>query len=210
MADIWIELGIWVAALYTIFIFSFAYRDNPLFKFAEHTFLGVAVGYNFVRALSAIRKYGLDRLAGGEVLYIIPIILGILLYFRYHKTLYWLYRYGMSIIVGVGISAAFVRLIDAQFLRQIKATAALKLVTADPATTLGNIVFLVAVVTTLYYFIFTFPVLHTGGAKKVADAGRWFMMIAFGYSFAKTVIARYSLILGRLTFLLYDWLKIPR
>ncbi|RLE52325.1 MAG: hypothetical protein DRJ26_01770 [Candidatus Methanomethylicota archaeon] len=210
MADIWTECGIWVAAILTIAVYSFAYRDNPLFKFAEHTFVGVAVGYSFVQAIRGVKTFGIDHLTAGEALYIIPIILGFLMYFRYHKTLYWLYRYGISIIVGVGIAASFVRDIETSFLAQIAATAGINIIKADPAATLGNIVFLAAVATTLYYFIFTFPMLHTGRAKTLADAGRWFMMLAFGYAFAKTVVTRYNLMLGRLEFLLFEWLKLPK
>ena len=32
------DLGVWVAAVLTLFIFSFLYKDNPLYKFAEHLF----------------------------------------------------------------------------------------------------------------------------------------------------------------------------
>ncbi len=210
MADIWTEIGIWVAALLTIFIYSFAYRDNPAFKFAEHTYVGAAVGYSFAIALSSIKKYGIDYLMKGEVIYIIPVILGFLMYFRYHRTLYWLYRYGIAIVVGVGIAASFTRAIDADFLGQVSETASIVISSPDPWATLGNIVFLVSVATTLYYFIFTFPTLHAGAGKRIADIGRWFMMLAFGYSFAQTALTRYNLMIGRLMFLLFDWLKLPR
>jgi hypothetical protein len=39
------DFGIWVGALLTLFVFSFLYRDNPLYKFAEHLFVGVSAGY---------------------------------------------------------------------------------------------------------------------------------------------------------------------
>src|SRR5262249_23188398 len=42
------DLGVWVGALLTLFIFSFLFRDNPLYKFAEHLFVGVSAGYNIV------------------------------------------------------------------------------------------------------------------------------------------------------------------
>jgi hypothetical protein len=35
------------------------------------------------------------------------------------------------------------------------------------------------------------------------------MMIAFGYSFATTVVSRIDLFVGRLNFLLFEWLKLP-
>jgi hypothetical protein len=33
------------AAFLTICIFSFLYRDNPLYRFAEHLTVGVSAGY---------------------------------------------------------------------------------------------------------------------------------------------------------------------
>ena len=34
-----------MAALLTIAIFSFLYKDNPFYKFAEYLFVGIAAGY---------------------------------------------------------------------------------------------------------------------------------------------------------------------
>ncbi|MBT5714752.1 hypothetical protein HOI71_27140, partial [Candidatus Poribacteria bacterium] len=39
------EIGIWIAAALTLCLYSFLYRDNPFYKFAEHLFVGVAQGY---------------------------------------------------------------------------------------------------------------------------------------------------------------------
>ena len=39
--DIWV----WIAAFLTLCIFSFLYRDNPFYRFAEHVFVGVSNGY---------------------------------------------------------------------------------------------------------------------------------------------------------------------
>ena len=38
-------IGTWIAALLTLCIFSFLYRDNPFFRFAEALFAGVSLGY---------------------------------------------------------------------------------------------------------------------------------------------------------------------
>ncbi len=40
--------GIWVAAFLTLCIYSFLYRDNPFYRFAEHLFVGISVGYLIV------------------------------------------------------------------------------------------------------------------------------------------------------------------
>jgi len=37
--------GAWVAAFFTLAIFSFLYKDNPFYKIAEHIFVGISAGY---------------------------------------------------------------------------------------------------------------------------------------------------------------------
>ena len=49
----------------------------------------------------------------------------------------------------------------------------------------------------LFYFFFS--VEHTGPGKVVARTGILFLMIAFGAAFGYTVMARMSLLIGRLT-----------
>lgn len=43
---LWPEtIGLWLAALLTLAIFSFLYRDNPFYKTAEHIFVGISAAY---------------------------------------------------------------------------------------------------------------------------------------------------------------------
>ena len=49
----------------------------------------------------------------------------------------------------------------------------------------------------LFYFFFS--VEHTGAGKAVARTGILFLMIAFGAAFGYTVMARMSLLIGRLS-----------
>src|SRR5436309_14674231 len=35
----------WIAAFLTLCVFSFLYRENPFYRFAEHLFVGAAAGY---------------------------------------------------------------------------------------------------------------------------------------------------------------------
>lgn len=39
------HLGVWIAALLTLGIYSFLFKDNPVYKFVEHLFVGVSAGY---------------------------------------------------------------------------------------------------------------------------------------------------------------------
>jgi hypothetical protein len=62
--------------------------------------------------------------------------------------------------------------------------------------------------TVMSYFFFSIP--HEKGAGRLLArtslCGRWFLMIAFGAMFGNTVMARLSLFIGRMYFLLHDWL----
>ena len=69
-----------------------------------------------------------------------------------------------------------------------------------------NAVSVVGVFATLVYFFFSKE--HKGLLGGTAKLGIWFLMVAFGASFGYTVMARVSLLIGRLTFLLRDWLHL--
>jgi hypothetical protein len=70
----------------------------------------------------------------------------------------------------------------------------------------GNIVLVVGVLSALVYFFFSKP--HKGPLGKVARVGVYVLMIAFGASFGYTVMARISLLFGRMYFLLSEWLRV--
>jgi len=42
-------LGYWIGIFLTFCILSFLYKDNPFYKFAEHLFIGISIGYVVVR-----------------------------------------------------------------------------------------------------------------------------------------------------------------
>ncbi len=69
------------------------------------------------------------------------------------------------------------------------------------------LVVLIGVASVLVYFFFS--VEHTGVVGGVSKVGIYFLMVAFGASFGYTIMARLSLLIGRISFLLEEWLKIP-
>jgi len=111
--------------------------------------------------------------------------------------------------VGVGSGLAIPRTISSFILKQIEDTVRplLTLVPGEgvtftwnllnPASSLNTIIILIGVSSVLFYFFFS--VEHTGPGKAVARTGIMFLMIAFGAAFGYTVMARMSLLIGRLT-----------
>jgi len=202
-------IQIWMAAVFTIWIYSIAFRDNDFFKFAEYTFVGAAAGHGLVYGVDNIKRYGWDNLIGGAYLYIVVFLLGILLYSRYHPQYFWVSRYPLSVMVGLGIGLSMRAVVTAEFIVQIKSTAAIKLIgVSDPFTLISNLIFIILVVTTVYFFLFTFPKAHEGGLGIIPKIARYGMMAAFSYSFANTVLSRYNMIFGRLDFIYNQWLPL--
>jgi hypothetical protein len=204
-------LGAWVATGLTLFIFSFLYKDNPLFKIAEHLYVGVSLGYTIVKAYDTVIMTLILRpiLEKGEWSLLIPVAIGMLMLTRYVPKAAWLSRYAFAFIVGVGAGLAIPRTISSFILKQIEDTVR-PLVSAvpgsgvtfsldllSPSSSLNGIIFLFGVVSVLFYFFFS--VEHTGAGKVVARAGIFFLMISFGAAFGYTVMARMSLLIGRLT-----------
>ncbi|HHT85016.1 MAG: hypothetical protein ACOX34_04640 [Bacillota bacterium] len=94
------------------------------------------------------------------------------------------------------------------FIDQIRATFLPLWVAGDWWASVSNILYVVGTFTALVYFLFTLE--KKGIQGKVSSIGRWTMMLAFGAAFGNTVMARVSLFLGRMQFLLGDWLGIVK
>jgi hypothetical protein len=80
--------------------------------------------------------------------------------------------------------------------------------TYDFWTSVGYVVLLVGVLATLTYFFFSRE--HKGPLGVTSKIGIYFLMTAFGASFGYTVMARISLLFGRIHFLVADWLHLLR
>ena len=203
--------GAWVATGLTLLIFSFLYKDNPLFKLAEHLYVGVSVGYTIVKAYDTVLIHLIVKpiVEQGEISLLIPVAIGMLMLTRYVPKAAWMSRYAFAFIVGMGAGLAIPRTISSFILKQIEDTVRPLLSLAgpdgvtfsmnllNPASNLNAIIILLGVSSVLFYFFFSIE--HTGVGKAVARTGIMFLMISFGAAFGYTVMARMSLLIGRLT-----------
>ncbi|HHW98296.1 MAG TPA: hypothetical protein GX738_01545 [Firmicutes bacterium] len=192
--DIWT----WIAALGTIAMFSFIFKENPVYRWCEHLYVGAAAGYAIsVNVKSIADKAWMPLTQDGKIVLLIPIIFGILLYARFIKSIAWLSRWPMSFLVGVGSGLAIFGVVNSQLLQQIKATLL-------PLNSINNIIMVFGVLSILLYFFFSME--HRGVIKHGASVGRWIMMITFGVSFGNVVMGRISLLLGAMEKILGSWL----
>lgn len=207
----WDGLGLILAAGISLALYSFLYEDNALFKFAEHLYVGVVAAYEVAQVwyqniLTDVFNPLFRPAAevGPEWVVLIPTLLGLFLMTRLVGRGVWLSRLSIAFIVGLGSGLVIPRRIASFILQQIGPT--MQPLWTDGSFAIDAFLILLGVVSVLVYFSFSFE--HTGVVGGVSRIGIWFLMISFGASFGFTVMARLSLLIGQLTFLLEDWLTL--
>ncbi len=215
-------LELWVGALLTFMIFSFLYKDNPFYKFAEHLFVGVSAAYWMVQGFWAtlmpnlfgrlyppMVRFALPSIADNPArpLQIIPLIFGLLLLTRLVPRISVWSRLAMGLIIGFTAGTNLTRYIQSDFVSQIGHTMVPLLDMRNGSVAIGqsfsNIVMVTGVLSGLVYFFFSKE--RSGLTQKVSRYGIYILMISFGASFGYTVMARISLLTGRMEFL-GNWL----
>jgi hypothetical protein len=115
--------GAWVSIFITLAVFSFLYDDNPIYKFAEHLFMGVGIGYGVVEMYYNLLKPNLiDKLLQGQTAYFIPLVLSIMLLFKVSRTYAWVARTPIAILVAAYAAVKITGEASGKFIRQIGAS----------------------------------------------------------------------------------------
>ncbi|HDR00066.1 MAG TPA: hypothetical protein ENN51_07280 [candidate division WOR-3 bacterium] len=201
-------IWVWVGALLTLAIFSFLFGDNPLYKVAEHLYVGVSVGYMItIYYWNFFKPDLIDPLfRGGQFIVIIPALLGLCYFAIFIQKLSWAVRIPMGFVLGWGAGVAVPAMLQSYIIRQIQGSLLAPEMLASWDTIVWGIVSFLGVITTVVYFFFSRE--QKGALKVVANIGIIYIMVGFGASFGYTVMARVSLLIGRLQFLLRDWLGV--
>lgn len=192
----------WIAALGTLAVFSLVlYKDNKIYQLTEGILIGISAAHAIVLTYHNFVKprVTIDILRDGNYALILAIVLGALIYLRFFPSVAWLSRIPMAFWLGVG-SAYVIGRQPGVLITQIQASF-LRLDSAN------NVIFIVGLLTSTAYFIFTVTA-RNAGWDGVTRIGKLFLLVAFGASFANTVMARMSTLLGRVQFLIQDWLKL--
>jgi hypothetical protein len=214
------SIGLWIGGLLTLMIFSFLYKDNPFYKFAEHLFVGVSAAYwmvvgfwstlvpNLIARLWPSHMKSLLPAAVGnepEWMYLIPLVLGILMLTRLSPKANWLSRWAMAFVIGFAAGTNFTRYLQSDFVSQIHSSIEPIYSPGMSAMgTIGNIfsklIIVGGLLSALIYFYFSKE--HKGAFGRAARLGIWVLMAAFGATFGYTVMARISLLTGRMDYLI--------
>ena len=169
---LWTTFGVFV----TLAIFSFLYKDNPFYKFAEHLVVGVSAGY-FVIILwhNGLNPNLFQRLKDGDWFllwlnsskpwYLIPTLLGVLMWTRFSKDYSWVSRWPMALYIGISAGPAIPLEMANRVNKQLYAMmmeinwdnffghGGLNLL--DPYSGLSQVLIVIGTVSALVYFFFS-------------------------------------------------------
>jgi hypothetical protein len=202
-----LDIGVWIASILTIGVFSFVYKDTKIFRFCEHTFVAVAMGYSAVLVIKSLVGVAIIPIQQGALHLIIPILLGLAIFTQLSRRQAWVSRYPVAVYVGTSLGVGLRSQIAANVVPQIIATIGFPFGT--PWDTFNSVVALLSIVGTIFYFYFTKNVFKNPATRNLNLIGRYAIMIALGAAFGFTILGRFTLMLGRLQALVYDWLGFP-
>jgi len=214
-------LAVWLGAAVTLIVFSYLAKDNLAYRMVQQAALGVSVGIGVAVAWKQVLypKWWAP-VAGGlqgtrpwtSALWLLALIPGSLWYFQLSRKWFWASTLISGLFLGVAAGLAFKSRI-LLILPLIGASLKPLNPFAGPGgfgwasffDCLNNLLFLVAMLTTLLYFFFS---VRTDNAllKTPMRVGRLMLMICLGAMFGNTVMTRMAYLLERLLFLYDTWL----
>jgi hypothetical protein len=227
------HFSLWVGAFLTLGIFSFLYKDNPWYKLTEAIFVGISAGYWFVvlfwdnfhgkfwvgageysfawlgALITGSEKPSID--GNVDLMLWVGAVLGFLMLLRLVPKVGWLSRWPLAFVVGATAGFWLINYFSSNVMAQVQATMAPIFSTefgagfdASAYAIVGSLVIFIGTFSGLIYFFFSKA--HTGAFGGTAKVGIFFLMVTFGASFGYTVMSRMSLLIGRIDYLLGDWL----
>jgi len=211
-------IGLVIAAVLTLMVFSYIFGDNVLFKLAAHIFVGVAVGY----ALLVIWYEVLwPALSSGHLIRVLPaLFLCALLIFKIRPVQGGVTKVlsgiALAFVLGVGVALAIGGALFGTLLPQAAATATISLNWSHYPDTenevglvtwLNNFIIVLGAIGTFFYFTFAVRSrgllggLREGFVRFWAGMGRLMIVFTLGALFANVVTSRVALLVSRLQFL---------
>lgn len=199
---------VWFGAILTLCVLSFLNKETRLYRFAEYTYISVAVGHAFVLGMNSLISQTLEPIMSGGVDVLIMFLFSLLIITQPFKSVRWIARWPNSLSIGVGTGIAMYGAMGSDIIRLVQGVIRDGFI-SEPGATLTGYFSIIGTTAVLVYFFFTIKREALGGAVgHVATLGRYFMMIAFGAVFANIILSRSTLFFGRMIFILSEWLGI--
>jgi hypothetical protein len=203
----WDVIGLWVGCVLMLMIYSLPlYKENLAYRTAEHMFIGVTLAISIIVNFSNVMRMCIRPLMKGNLLMIVPLILGLMIFTMLIPEYRWLSRYPIAILVGAGFGLGIRGTIKPNLQDAIIDT-----ITAPSSGGLmvwfNYLYVAVGLICSIMYFMLTFE--HSGPLKAPTRIGRLFIMVGLGAYFGNTVLFRFTMLAGRAQYFLQVLKLIP-
>jgi hypothetical protein len=200
-------IGLWTGWVLMLMIYSYPlYKENPVYRFAEHLYIAVMLAVNLVVNFGNVMRICVTPLMGGDILMIVPLILGIMIYAMLIPEYRWVSRYPIALLVGAGFGLGIRGSIGPNIQDAIVST--ITRPTDGGAMAWINFLYIaVGLICSVLYFLLTYE--HSGALQAPTRIGRLFIMIGLGAYFGNTVLFRFTMLTGRAQFFLQVLKLIP-
>jgi len=200
-------VGLWIGWLLMLMIYSLPlYKENVTYRFAEYLYVGIALAITVITNFIYVVRVAINPLIGGNILMIVPLVLGCLMFTMLIPEYRWLSRYPIALLVGAGFGLGIRGTIGPNLQDAIIST-------ITPPTEGGALAWInfayiaVGLICSIMYFLLTIE--QTGVLKAPTRIGRLFIMIGLGAYFGNTVLFRFTMLTGRAQFFLQVLKLIP-
>lgn len=212
-------LSLWIGALCTLGLYSILYKENKLYRFFEHVFLGLATGYLVANTWTDVLlpKWWVPMWDKGMWWFAFAGVAGLLYFFVFSKKYNWMARLIIGFFLGVTSGQAFQQFVNDTWpqvpssFKPILPHGAIPAAAGHPAIpevpwsqAINGLIFILILVCVMSYFFFSFEQKHPV-LRNSAQLGRWLMMFAFGAIFGSTMMARLALLIDRMYYLTFDF-----
>jgi hypothetical protein len=206
---IWAGVGFFL----TLFIFSYIFGDNLLFRFASYLLVGVSAGYLMVIIIykvlipKIVQPFS-SRDILQQSLVIIPLVLGALLLFKLSPRMAKIGNVSMAYLVGAGAAVLIGGLIFGTLFPQTRAAISAFQISSTSSFSwsqiAGAIVLLIGTVTSLAYFQFGIRGKNREKPRPsklmifISHIGQVFIAITLGGLFTGAMLAALTALVERL------------
>jgi hypothetical protein len=228
--DNWALATVLLAGFATLAIYSFLIRENRVYRFFEHLFIGIASGMGLVYGVRDFLLpkvfeplFGSGRFVFPDgtqdpydtrwLLLLIPMMFGMLYYTIFSRRFSWLAKLVIGFSLGMSGGIAFKGTVNDILPQLVDSFRPLVVFgAADKGghflwwASLENCIFVFTLLAVMLYFFFSYKwTSATRVSRGIAHGGRLLLMVCFGAFFGSTVMARMALLVERFQFLLGDW-----
>ena len=191
------SVGLWIQLFITIAVFSVTLlRDNPAGNIGEIAFIVGSWSNFLVRSIDRVQASAIQPILAGNIIKIIPLVLGLLFIFMYYKPMHQISRWPAAIIVGTSMGLSFRGMLETNLIGQVKASL-LPITGVSSGQALNNVYIMVTTIIVIIYFTFSVGLKPKSPISYIRSAARKAIMLMFGVGMAASVWYSSGLIIAK-------------